>query len=145
MDVALRSNIKPIACILAGGLSSRMGREKSRLRLGRRTLLGHVRTAAEAAGLKARVMRKDIVPRCGPLGGIYTALTRWPAETVLFLACDMPFVSPAMLKNLLAGYEKTRKPIFIQSAKSKGFPCILSKQCLELVARQIAKGERSIQ
>ena len=91
------------ACILAGGLSSRMGTDKARLRLGRKTLLGHVRAAARAAGLPLRVIRRDIVPRCGPLGGVYTALRSTRAEAVMFLSCDMPFVTGELLQRLLSG------------------------------------------
>src|SRR5689334_13117942 len=89
-------------CILAGGLSRRMGLDKSRLKLGRRTLLGHIRAEAKRTGLPVRVIRRDCVPRCGPLGGIFTALKSTRAEWVLFLACDMPFVSGELMKWLLA-------------------------------------------
>ena len=96
-----KSNFVTEIVILAGGLSSRMGRDKSRIRLGRRTILGHVRAIAAQLHLPVRVLRRDALPRCGPLGGIYTALTRSRADAVLFLACDMPFVSPAFLKQML--------------------------------------------
>src|SRR2546430_17716334 len=86
-------------CLLAGGQSRRMGRDKSRLKLGRRTLLGHIRAEAKTLGLPVRVIRRDLVPRCGPLGGIYTALKSTRADGVLFLACDMPFVRAALLKT----------------------------------------------
>src|SRR5215213_7030364 len=88
-------------CILAGGLSSRMGRDKSKLRLGGKTLLSHVRKTAGTLDLPVRVVRRDLVPRCGPMGGIYTALKTTSAEAVLFLACDMPQISSALLKKLL--------------------------------------------
>ena len=82
--------------ILAGGLSSRLGRDKARVRLGRRTLLAHVRRAAKELGLPVRVIRRDLVPRCGPLGGVFTALKTSRADAELFLACDMPFVSASL-------------------------------------------------
>ena len=69
-----------------------MGRDKSRLKLGRRTMLGHIRAEAKTLGLPVRVIRRDLVPRCGPLGGIFTALKTTSADGVLFLACDMPFI-----------------------------------------------------
>jgi molybdopterin-guanine dinucleotide biosynthesis protein A len=75
-----------------------MGRDKARLRLGQRTMLGRIRVAARATGLPVRVIRRDAVPRCGPLGGIYTALQSTRAEAVLFLACDMPFVTPELIQ-----------------------------------------------
>src|SRR5262245_52722575 len=87
-------------CILAGGLSERMGREKARMRLGRRTLLGHVRRTAESLGLDVRVIRKDLVPRCGPIGGIYTGLKTSRHEAELFLSCDMPFLMADLLRRV---------------------------------------------
>ena len=91
-------------CILAGGLSSRMGRDKSKLRLGGKSLLSHVKTAAAAAAQNCpvRIIRKDLVPRCGPLGGIYTALRTTRAQCVLFLSCDMPFVPRTLVERLLS-------------------------------------------
>src|SRR5437867_5654697 len=83
-------------CILAGGLSQRMGRDKSRLRLGSKTLLRLIRIEAGELGLPLRVIRRDLIPRCGPLGGVYTALKTSKAEAELFLACDMPFVSAGL-------------------------------------------------
>ena len=47
----MRKNICIEAIILAGGRSRRMGGDKARLRLGRRTLLGHARALAAALGL----------------------------------------------------------------------------------------------
>jgi molybdopterin-guanine dinucleotide biosynthesis protein A len=134
------------ACILAGGLSRRMGREKSRLRLGQRTMLGHVRAAARAAGLRVRVIRKDAVPRCGPLGGIYTALKSTRAQAVLFLACDMPFITADLLLWMLehAGAEKNQ-PLFLRTRGSAGFPLLLPRAALASVANQIHEDEYSLQ
>src|SRR5258706_6638023 len=84
-------------CILAGGLSRRMGTDKARLRLGSRTMLQHVQAAAKATGLPVRVISKDLIPNCGPLGGLYTALKTTKHDAILALACDMPFVTPDLL------------------------------------------------
>src|ERR1700733_13460686 len=88
-------------CILAGGLSRRMGKDKARLRLGQRTMLALIRAQARATGLPVRVIRRDAVPRCGPLGGIVAALKTTRVEAVLFLACDMPFVTAELLEWVL--------------------------------------------
>ena len=83
--------------ILAGGKSKRMGRDKSRIRLGRRTLLGHARAAVADAGLKPRVVATDLQPGLGPLGGIATALRSAKHSRVLFLGCDMPFMTGELI------------------------------------------------
>ncbi|HAM70177.1 MAG TPA: hypothetical protein DCM86_00850, partial [Verrucomicrobiales bacterium] len=84
--------------ILAGGASARMGRDKSRLRLGRWTLVGILRRAGRAAGFRTRVVRRDRVPGCGPLGGVWTALQSSRTAGTLFLGCDMPFVTPRLIR-----------------------------------------------
>jgi len=131
-------------CILAGGLSRRMARDKSRLRLGRRTMLGHVRAAAESLGLPVRVIRRDLVPRCGPLGGIVTALKSSRAEIVLFLACDMPFIRPGLLGVVLRRFGFARDALFTRSKDGAGFPFVLRRAVLDRVSAQIARGEVSL-
>jgi molybdopterin-guanine dinucleotide biosynthesis protein A len=132
-------------CILAGGLSRRMGRDKARLRLGRRTMLGHVRAAAGALHLPIRVIRRDAVRRCGPLGGIYTALRTTRADAVIFLACDMPFVSHALLRRLLRDSGAARNGLFAHAGGRAGFPCILPRTALPVVADAITRGSLSLQ
>jgi molybdopterin-guanine dinucleotide biosynthesis protein A len=135
-------------CILAGGLSQRMGRDKSRLRLGPTTILGHIRKTARATGLPVRVIRRDSVPKCGPLGGIYTALKTTKSDAVLFLACDMPLVSTGLLQLLLRqiGAASTPlSPLFVGSRGRAGFPFMLPRQAIQTVDRQIQTGALSLQ
>jgi molybdopterin-guanine dinucleotide biosynthesis protein A len=129
------------ACILAGGLSTRMGRNKARLRLGGRTLLAHVKAAAQGAGLPVRVIREDLVPRCGPLGGVYTALQTSRAQAILFLACDMPLVSPALLLRLRDRFEARARAVFLVQRTRPGFPFILDAAALKVVQAQLADGD----
>ncbi len=132
-------------CILAGGLSARMGRDKARLRLGRRSLLGHVRAAAQTLGLPVRTIRRDLVPRCGPLGGIYTGLKTSRATAELFLPCDMPFLSPGLLRKLLGRFRRHPQAVFVTVEGWAGFPLLLPRASLAVVERQIAKKEYSLQ
>jgi len=44
----------------------------------------------------------DAVPGAGPLGGLYTALAWAPTPLVVVVACDMPFVTTALLAELAA-------------------------------------------
>jgi molybdopterin-guanine dinucleotide biosynthesis protein A len=125
--------------ILAGGLSERMGRDKARVRLGRRTMLGTVRKAAVSAGLPVRVIRRDCVPRCGPLGGIYTGLKTARADVVLFLACDMPFVSVELVQWIVEKCAHSSKDVFIRSEDGVGFPLAMQATQSETVAAQIEK------
>jgi molybdopterin-guanine dinucleotide biosynthesis protein A len=136
----------PIAIsILAGGLSSRMGREKARLRLGGQTLIGRIRRMAETLGLPVRVIRRDLVARCGPLGGILTSLKTSRAKAELFLACDMPFVRASRLERMIRGFNAQHRAVFATSDDGVGFPFLLERGVLPLVEHQIHAGRYSLQ
>lgn len=132
-------------CILAGGLSQRMGCDKARLQLGKRTMLGQIRLRARQTGLPMRTIRRDLVPRCGPLGGIYTALKTTRAPAVLFLACDMPFISAELMRRLLNDFSGAKLARFTVAAGSVGFPFVLRPGALEVVAAQIGRKQFSLQ
>jgi len=122
-----------------------MGRDKAALRFGGRTLIGHVRAAARKTGWPVRVIRRDLVERCGPLGGIYTALKSSRAEAELFLACDMPFVSSQLLARLEASLTRGVNGVFVTVDGVAGFPFLLRAAALPSVERQIEAGRFSLQ
>ncbi|MCW5553802.1 MAG: molybdenum cofactor guanylyltransferase [Verrucomicrobiae bacterium] len=132
-------------CILAGGLSQRMGCDKSRLRLGRHSLLAHIRLEARKLGAPVRVIRRDLVPRCGPLGGIYTALIRAKAEAVLFLACDMPFVTAELLTVVQSEFQREDCALFVRVGGNAGFPFLLRREALTVVNDQMKLKQFSLQ
>lgn len=131
-------------CILAGGLSTRMGRDKAALRLGRRSMISLIRATALTLTWPVRVLRRDQVPRCGPLGGMITALQTTRAQAVLFLACDMPLVSPALLQKIVARSRSGTRAVFVVQGKRVGFPLLLPAGALADVQSQIAHQARSI-
>lgn len=133
------------AFILAGGLSTRMGRDKASLRLNGRTFLASIRAAAHGAGIPVRTLRKDFVERCGPLGGILTALKRSRAGWLLLLACDMPLVAPEFLQQLAQEALRRDRAVFCLEAGRAGFPCMLPKAMAEVIFAQHARGEYSLQ
>jgi molybdopterin-guanine dinucleotide biosynthesis protein A len=133
-------------CILAGGLSTRMGRDKSRVRLGRDTMLRQVKTVAASTGFKVRIIRRDIVPRSGPIGGIYSALETTDADAVIFLACDMPFITPEILTKLAAvGSTSPELAVFFKSGGKLSFPFLIPRQHAGRIALRLQSGDFSIQ
>jgi molybdopterin-guanine dinucleotide biosynthesis protein A len=133
-------------CILAGGLSKRMGREKAQLKLGGRTMLGRVRAVSKQTRLETRVIRRDSVPRCGPVGGVFTALNTSTANAVLFLACDMPFVTVELLNFVIAAFTKhPADAVFTNLNGRLGFPFLLPRSATETVRNHIEAGNFSLQ
>jgi molybdopterin-guanine dinucleotide biosynthesis protein A len=101
--------------ILAGGASSRMGEDKSRLRLGPRTFVEIA--AAALAGVSGRVrvvgsrpaaeghgfeVVRDIYEDSGALGGLHAAFAACEASWAAVVSCDLPFVTPALFERLAA-------------------------------------------
>jgi molybdenum cofactor guanylyltransferase len=121
-----------------------MGRDKARLRLGNRTLLSIIQAAARATGVPVRVIRRDLKPGFGPLGGILTALHTTSAESVLFLACDMPFITPPLLARLL-NYAPRAPGLFVRVGRRVGFPFRLRVGVQDIVVKQIRTGHLSLQ
>jgi molybdopterin-guanine dinucleotide biosynthesis protein A len=138
-------------CILAGGLSTRMGRDKAQVRVGDMTMLARVRKTASGfskiVSKRVRVLRKDRVRRCGPLGGIITGLRTTRARAVLFLACDMPLVSPMLLKQIMRASSTgaEMRAVFAAQSGRVGFPCLLPASSLELIEKQMTAEEFSLQ
>ena len=99
------------AFILAGGQSSRMGRDKAMLMLNGRTLLEHAINLARAVtdvvgviGPREKIGREaieDIYSNQGPLAGIHAALQATAAEYNLVLSVDTPFLPAEFLRFLV--------------------------------------------
>ncbi len=132
--------------ILAGGLSTRMGRDKAGLRLGGVTMLGRIKRSARATGWPVRVIRRDLIGRCGPLGGVFTALKTTTADAVICLACDMPLVSTRLIAGLAERLTYARKPAVTCIVEARrGFPLALRREAVEMVEDQLRHGELSLQ
>lgn len=105
------------AVILAGGRSSRMGRDKAWIEWAGRPLIAHAlekvrrlgvaevfisgRPGVDYTALGCPVLL-DLEPDRGPLGGIERALRECASPLLLVLAVDLPHVTPALLAGLLA-------------------------------------------
>jgi molybdopterin-guanine dinucleotide biosynthesis protein A len=143
---SIHKKLETEAWILAGGLSSRMGRDKGQLRLGRRTMLEHIRAVVRQVKIPVRTVRRDVVPRCGPIGGICTALERSRTEVVVVLACDMPFVTPEFLERMVGAMTPGANAVFARKNGRAGFPCAFRRErCLPVVRRRIAESKYSLQ
>ncbi|MHC1669793.1 molybdenum cofactor guanylyltransferase [Stenotrophomonas maltophilia] len=95
--------------VLAGGLSSRMGRDKALLPWRGRTLLEHMRDVLIAAGAQRVWVSGDYpafdgipdqVARCGPLGGLYSVSLAMPDTVAWVVPVDMPSLTGALLHRL---------------------------------------------
>jgi molybdopterin-guanine dinucleotide biosynthesis protein A len=108
---AARAAADVVGVVLAGGASRRMGRDKAALAMNGETLAA--RAARRLLGVCARVAVADggrgLVPGLpslrdapgpGPAAGILGAALAWPGDSLLVLACDLPRVPAALLREL---------------------------------------------
>ena len=106
-----------LGIVLAGGASSRMGRDKATLDVDGETLAaGAARRLAAACPEVALADRgRQLVPGLpsfpdgpgrGPAAGLLGAARACPGRPLLVLACDLPYV-PALLLDELARSERT--------------------------------------
>jgi molybdopterin-guanine dinucleotide biosynthesis protein A len=152
--------MKHAGFVLAGGSSSRMGRDKALLPLGGRTLLEHVAAQVRAAAGSVTVVGPperygrlgltvvpDVIAGCGPLGGILTALTRSPAEWNLIVACDLPGVTTARLRNLLGAAEQTEADCLMPvgaGGRPEPLCAVWRRTCLPAVQRAVREGRYKV-
>lgn len=131
--------------ILAGGQSSRMGRDKGKVTLHGKSLLAHVKAESRKTQWPIRVIKTDAVKRCGPLSGIYTGLKRSNADAVVFIACDMPFVSAAQLKRVARALTVKSSAAFTKQNGYATFPFAIRTIALNEIAEQIKTSDFSLQ
>jgi molybdopterin-guanine dinucleotide biosynthesis protein A len=82
----------------------------------------------------------DIVPGCGPLGGLHAALTAARGDRVLLVACDMPFLSSPFLAHLLS-LANDVDIVVPQSERGYHPLCaVYSTACLAPAAARLADG-----
>jgi len=142
--------------VLAGGRSSRMGRDKALLPLDGSTLLeqiaARVRAAAGSVTLIGPPERysglglpvaADLIEDCGPIGGVYTALKISPAPWNLVVACDMPAVTTAFLAALLEAARDADAECFVPETGSGLHPLCAVYHRRALVALQYAIDHKS--
>ena len=142
------------AAILAGGRARRMdGVNKGTLVVGQTAIIdrqletlaaiardifvvGHSDSAWTSRGLR---VVPDEIRDAGPLGGIYTAIVRSPCERTLVVACDMPFLSSAFLRELAA----VKDADLVIPRHTRGYEplcAIYSRACADDIRERLARG-----
>lgn len=145
------------AAVLAGGRSTRMGRDKAFVDFGGELLVVRVvrlltevsddvlvvakRTAPfEELGLRAV---PDDRPEDTPLAGIAGALRAASSPSVFVCACDLPFVSPRFVRELAARAGDHDAVVPVRDGRAEPLHAVWSKGALHAVTEALATGERA--
>lgn len=146
--------------VLAGGLSSRLGHDKTQLRLGSSGIELLSQSVALLRGVCDRTLVvgrqhpeydcvADSFPRQGPVGGIATALM---AATMpcLVLSCDLPFMNGDVLRRLIVAHA-ARPPgalctsyIQAETGHKEALVAIYELECLPYFCACLAKGHLKV-
>ncbi|MCH8501094.1 MAG: molybdenum cofactor guanylyltransferase [Aliidiomarina sp.] len=134
--------MQPFSCILlAGGMSSRMGRDKALLPISparacadEHVLLQHMAKIAQLSGAEQIVVSRDPklqlptqtqflfvadqYPQLGPLAGLHACLPFCDYDRVLVLPVDMPALSVELLSSLVS----SPNPAYFEGYE---MPCLL--------------------
>jgi molybdopterin-guanine dinucleotide biosynthesis protein A len=122
------------AFILAGGLSTRMGRDKALLEVAGQPLILHALTKLRTLGFQPRIAGSrpdlarfaEVIPdrceRCGPLAGIEAALNASDTDLNLFLPVDLPLLPGTFLSWMMARAEVTQALATIPYAAGRPQP-----------------------
>ena len=100
--------------ILAGGKNSRIAMTKALIQLGEQTIIERtvrlfqklfdeviiVTNSFDDYVHLGATLTTDLIPETGPLGGIYSGLVRSSSDYNFVVACDMPFIDPAIILHL---------------------------------------------
>jgi molybdopterin-guanine dinucleotide biosynthesis protein A len=144
------------AFILAGGNSTRMGRDKGFLELAGKSLI--IRALELGLGTSDQVIIvgdpgkfarfgavvSDCYPGRGPLGGIHAALRSSSRDLNLILAVDLPFLKPGFLEYLVGQSESCPALVTVPMSGGRFQPlCAVYRKGFEPLARRALEENRN--
>ncbi|WP_173443044.1 molybdopterin-guanine dinucleotide biosynthesis protein B [Selenomonas ruminantium] len=158
-------NFQDIAVlVIAGGRSSRMGRDKRFLALAGCSMLERMLKKTAAIPFRERYLCgaeaseklvalcsayglafvADARPAAGPLEGIRSGLARLQADYVLAVSCDMPLFAYEHLRPLLAAAAGELAIIPVVGGRRQPLAGLYHRQILPVVERALEQGANKI-
>jgi molybdenum cofactor guanylyltransferase len=140
--------------VLAGGQSTRMGRDKALLPLSGRPLIAHALAVLRQAGLSAAIagahsdlrsfapVVDDGAPGRGPLAGVCAALASRSARHAVFLPVDQPLLPASLIAYLLQDARLTGSAVTLASINgvAQTFPAVLDRAALPALKAELDAG-----
>ena len=120
------------AFVIAGGQSSRMGRDKAFLTLGGSTLLERALAVARCVSQEVAIVGprekfaaygsviEDVYRGQGPLAGIHAALSGSACELNLMIGVDTPFLDPQFVRYLVQQARMSGATVTVPVTRSRG-------------------------
>jgi molybdopterin-guanine dinucleotide biosynthesis protein A len=147
--------------VLAGGRSTRMGRSKAQLLIAGEPLLARVVRRVRLALAEVIVVgptelqplvpgvsiMQEVVPGLGPLAGVAAALGAIRTPWACAVACDMPFVQPALVRALadVARANPDADVVALRTEHGTEYlHAVYARSCLPYMSAQLEDGNRSL-
>jgi molybdenum cofactor guanylyltransferase len=144
------------AFVLAGGRSSRMGRDKAFLELQGRTLLERALAIAHSISDNVRIVGQrdkfgaygpvveDVYPGQGPLAGIHAALTTSQVELNFIIALDTPFLDARFAIYLVEQARLSGATVTVPRVAGQAQPlCAVYRREFAAVAERALRQEKN--
>ena len=137
--------------ILAGGESTRYGRNKALVDINGIPLIERVsrvmqslfqqvilitNTPDEYSFLKLP-MYEDLIKGLGPLGGLFTGLTRMPNDVGFFVGCDMPSLNKELIRHIVEIRDDSDVVVPRISGMMEPLHALYGKGCLPAIRKLI--------
>jgi len=133
--------------ILAGGKSSRLGRNKAFLEIGGKRIIDRQIELFQAIFMDIKIVCKkkeeynfpghmvmeDIVGYSSPLSGIYTGLKVSNYENIFVVACDMPFLNIELIEYQLSFAGKYDVIVPVHDGNFEVLHTVYSKGCIPFI------------
>lgn len=144
------------AIILAGGESKRMGQDKAVLPFNGETLLQSVIAGVQPLFVQTLVSVRElrgnvVLPQIcdmqadgGPLVGLISALEAVTTPWAFVVACDMPFVAPALISHLASLRADHHAVVPVVDGHAQPLAAFYARRALPLLRESLANGNRSL-
>lgn len=156
MVVQATLSARPVGFVVAGGLSTRMGRDKALLPWRGTTLLDHAiaRLAAVCTDVRilcgpapryedrGRSLVVDAVAGGGPLAGLAAGLESAGDAAGLYLGVDLPLVPVALLQALAAAGDDADAVVPVTSEGPEPLCALYRPRCGAAVRARLTAGDR---
>ena len=146
--------------ILAGGKSSRLGRDKAWEDVGGQRIIDRVIGALQSScdevliiGDRPERENELSLPKCiqyrsdelkgrGSIGGLYTGLKASDTLWSLVVACDMPFISRELIRFMLSIISKNRCDAIVPVINGRYQPthALYNSTCIPFIEKNISSG-----
>jgi molybdopterin-guanine dinucleotide biosynthesis protein A len=144
--------------VLAGGKSSRMGRDKALLDLHGQPFIQRIVATLQRVFQSVVIISDsgqryeslgipiygDVFKNCGPLAGVHSALKHSTTDAVFIVSCDLPLLTPAIVQYVVGS--KIHHDVTLLATTNSVQPLcgLYNRKCLPLIEKHLKQAQYSV-